>query len=65
MESLLRIRKPEELDLFSIAKQKLMQSATALYKYKRLNIKEKKRSLKIKYGVGTRTNGHKLPMNAF
>lgn len=66
MESLLCIRGPEELDLFSAAKQKLIQNVIALYKYtRRLNIKEGKDLLKIKYSAGTRTNGHKLPLNAF
>lgn len=66
MECLLCIRRPEELDLFSVAEQKLIWNVIALYKYtRRLNVKEGKDLLKAKYTVGTRTNGHKLPMNAF
>ena len=65
MESLC-IRRPEELDLFSAAKQKLVWNVIALYKYtRRLNVKKGKDLLKIKYSVGIRTNGHKLPMNVF
>lgn len=66
MEILLCIRRPGELDIFSVAKQKLIQNVIAFYKYtRRLNIKEGKDLLKIKYSVGTRTNGHKLPVNVF
>jgi len=66
MESLLCIRRPEALDLFSVAKQKLIRNVIAHHKYtKRSSIKEGKDLLKIKYSAGTRTNGHTLPMNAF
>lgn len=66
MGSPLCIRRPGELGLFTVAKQKLIWNVIAIYKYtRRLNIKEGRDLLKIKYSIGTRVNGHKLPTNAF